>query len=844
MNEKDVINELLMFTLKRFSLKLGLINEDIEAFPDEKAIFLLNIAEKYSRNVLQIATDERNDYILKCLYISGLLLENKKDSWINIEQFVTRILIRIGLNPSALMVGGIKGEPKFKGFDSLISEYYSALTLNSYKVEVCNTKKLILSDFQMRLWEAISENSRLGISAPTSAGKSFIIANRVIDIISRQKKAVIVYIVPTLSLIHQVSLDFKKLIKLFVLDINVYENINDENIKNDRVIYVLTQEWFSSTINNEKIKIPEIEYFIIDEIQNIEKLSIDSDERSKILYDVLMHTVEFLKPKHIIISGPRIENISEVVSNWFGENAKSISENVPPLLNLTYAFRPSPSRGKIFFEQFVNDKFGGNQKIEIPDFCDLKNKGFVGTIRKDAVINVINDLNEKFSSENGTIIFAGNSNSANNLAVSLAEKTKIIIPSNDKIDSFIEYISKSVHSKYNLIQSINKGILYHHGKVPHHIRIIIEHIFRNKDEFEPIKTIVSTSTLLQGVNIPAQNLIINDPNMTKDIKLSGYDFANLRGRAGRIMQDFIGRAIIINFDNFEDNIFENKNLILQPEKSFSSRYRSNQPELEHYLERGIAPKPNLKNGDLLTYIRQTVKKYGKQAKERFIKIGLSIDDKLFAEIKRSTDKITVPIAILRQNQYWDPIDLDNLFQTIDNYPDYDFHNLDKFEDILKKISPDFPYYQNRYLKPIIKDGVFNNSICISYSTNISNLLNNTPLSQIINYNISKPQDIDSNIYRLYKDVMFNIPKLLKPLISIKNYKSGKENPILSFIEYGTNNENIKNMIETGVPREVALNIYEFAKRRYSYDANNIKELKEVSRKISLNDWEKLIIDEL
>lgn len=54
---------------------------------------------------------------------------------------------------------------------------------------------------------------------------------------------------------------------------------------------------------------------------------------------------------------------------------------------------------------------------------------------------------------------------------------------------------------------------------------------------------------MQGVNLPAKNIIIRNPNLfvrkgESSAKLSPYEFANLRGRAGRLLTDFVGRTIV------------------------------------------------------------------------------------------------------------------------------------------------------------------------------------------------------------------------------------------------------------------------------------------------------------
>src|SRR5690606_41825818 len=65
--------------------------------------------------------------------------------------------------------------------------------------------------------------------------------------------------------------------------------------------------------------------------------------------------------------------------------------------------------------------------------------------------------------------------------------------------------------------------------LPAHVRHVVEICFKEGI----LDTLFCTTTLMQGVNLPAKNIIIWNPKVG-DEKLSGYDYTNLRGRAGRL----------------------------------------------------------------------------------------------------------------------------------------------------------------------------------------------------------------------------------------------------------------------------------------------------------------------
>ncbi|STB46433.1 ski2-like helicase [Capnocytophaga canimorsus] len=96
-------------------------------------------------------------------------------------------------------------------------------------------------------------------------------------------------------------------------------------------------------------------------------------------------------------------------------------------------------------------------------------------------------------------------------------------------------------------------------------------------EKKMINNIVCTTTLMQGVNIPAQNVIMRNGNirLKKENgimpKLTNYEISNLRGRAGRLLKDFIGRTFVLDQNAFE-NKAETITLFQDEEKSLKTGY--------------------------------------------------------------------------------------------------------------------------------------------------------------------------------------------------------------------------------------------------------------------------------
>ena len=105
-----------------------------------------------------------------------------------------------------------------------------------------------------------------------------------------------------------------------------------------------------------------------------------------------------------------------------------------------------------------------------------------------------------------------------------------------------EEIREQVHEDYYLAETVEKGVAYHVGYLPTSIRLRIEELFRKKDG--GIHTIFCTSTLLEGVNLPADNLFITDYK-NGSYPMSAVEFRNLIGRVGRLQYTLYGNVFFL-----------------------------------------------------------------------------------------------------------------------------------------------------------------------------------------------------------------------------------------------------------------------------------------------------------
>lgn len=203
------------------------------------------------------------------------------------------------------------------------------------------------------------------------------------------------------------------------------------------------------------------------------------------------------------------------------------------------------------------------------------------------------------------IIFSPTSDIARKIAMSMNGQNKNI----EK--ELIDYYRKTIRYNYSLCETLEKGVAYHHGKLPMHVRRAFEKAISEKK----IMNVVCTTTLLQGVNLPAQNVFVRNPHLYISKKngtteLTNYEMANLRGRAGRLLKDYIGRTYVMDEDEFADTDgYEQMELFEDVTKELPTGYEQRFEEYYDEIEDAIMnDKPvdstMRKYGYIISYIRQ------------------------------------------------------------------------------------------------------------------------------------------------------------------------------------------------------------------------------------------------
>lgn len=110
------------------------------------------------------------------------------------------------------------------------------------------------------------------------------------------------------------------------------------------------------------------------------------------------------------------------------------------------------------------------------------------------------------------------------------------------------WLRKNYHEHWYLADALDQGIGIHHGRIPRAIAFLMVQLFNRRE----LQVLLCTSTLIEGVNTEAKNILIYDKFISRK-KLDRFTFNNIKGRAGRMYKHFVGNIYLFNEDQPTDS---------------------------------------------------------------------------------------------------------------------------------------------------------------------------------------------------------------------------------------------------------------------------------------------------
>lgn len=478
-------------------------------------------------NILGIASalaySEINEHLDAALRIAQTTIS--EDSTTSLQKQAAAVILHSLTNKPAikLAIERQRIDPDFEEYlpvplklQKLRSDFENSITVGDTIVS--------LNKFQTKVHNSYLVNDAISISAPTSSGKSFILCNIIIEEMLKGNKNV-VYIVPTRALIAQVEYDLHDLLEQFQLsNVNLTTVPQYDNAEYDSNIFVFTQErlhWF--LIEHADFK---LDLIIIDEAHKIE-----DPYRGILLQQKLEDVIARNKDIKVYFSSPFTSNPELLLESIPSDRSREPINTQFVAVNQNLIYCTQVPRKSDLWELNLSlvDKVIKLGNLQLADRPTTEKK-------KVAFLTVAFSANDM-----GNIIYTNGAADAEDVALVLYDQLSEVTVSSAKLDALIALAKKTVHADYRLAKVLKRRIAFHYGNMPLLIRQEIETLFKQGE----IKYLVCTSTLLEGVNLPAKAIFIRKPKRGISTHLNQSDFWNLAGRAGRWGHEFSGNIICI-----------------------------------------------------------------------------------------------------------------------------------------------------------------------------------------------------------------------------------------------------------------------------------------------------------
>lgn len=411
--------------------------------------------------------------------------------------------------------------------------FLSEATLNFRRsLNNVETLNIILTDFQKRLWDDLQRGDDVITVAPTSAGKTHIILNYLVDsVLDSLDGAFAVIVVPTRALITEVSSKIYNLAKERgrEKEIEICTIPRDGNFS-DKTFFVMTQERLHEVLLRGDIN---FNYLFIDEAHNI------SDESRGVLLHLTLEKVLDNGTPQIIIGMPSPQYQNSFTSVFNDIAFKKEITNHSPVSKLIMNVRPKGRNLEI-------DRLYSADKVVIPK--NFKEKKLA-------------DIVYRLGKNHSNIIYRNQTNYCESIAQDISNRIETVAD-NEALIEASEYIKHFIHEEFTLASNLLKGVAFHYSPLPTSVRIMVENLAKEGH----VKYICCTSTLAEGVNLPAKNLFIQNPFFKQKFqspeRLEDVKINNITGRAGRMLQHFSGNVFLIEQDKwaFDDYFTESDEL--------------------------------------------------------------------------------------------------------------------------------------------------------------------------------------------------------------------------------------------------------------------------------------------
>lgn len=375
-------------------------------------------------------------------------------------------------------------------------------------------KKVVLHREQSKLLSGLLDGKNLAVSAPTSFGKSFIVD----AFLQLSKPKTVMMIVPTIALADEIR---RRLQPKFGREYKIITTVDVDLA--ERSILILPQERALSYQG----KIQEIDLLIVDEFYKASAM--EKDSRSISLQKAMLEFQQIAKQRYYLAP-----NISDLTTSIFTKGIEFISIDCNTVvLNIEETYKE------------INENY----------------------TKLDALVAILEKVKGK------SLIYVNSHAALIKVSTVLSEKRKI--KNNIFLNDFAVWIRKNYSDGWSLSYLIEKGIANYNSNLHRSLTQIQLNIYESD---YPLDVIISTSSIIEGVNTCTKNVILWSNKLSKS-SLSFFTYKNIVGRSGRMFKYFVGEAYLLEKPPKEQSLvldiqLQDEASLLVDENYFSRELRS------------------------------------------------------------------------------------------------------------------------------------------------------------------------------------------------------------------------------------------------------------------------------
>lgn len=391
---------------------------------------------------------------------------------------------------------------------------------------------------------------RIFVSAPTSFGKTHILKE--ILFINKEKYNKIVLIFPTIALLTENMDSISNFVEQYNLGYRVTNTFQDNIATDERTIYILTPER-AIMIFDLKPKV-EIDFFFFDEVYKIDEDFNSSDDYDETLEPIGQNNNKIIKYSRAVAFRIVLYFLAQYSKDFYIAGPYIDLTQLKPGMEL-FIKRYNVTKIHIETEATLKTFFKAWDKniVSFNDIEGSKAHTLIGQYKnvRDKIKALYNYISENCWGQ--TLVYCDTSNRATNYAQYVANANAT---NNSEIIELLDHLKHRYSVKriqhnnidsykdWSLIRLLEGETGVHHGKLPKYIQKEMLRLFNQGT----LPILFCTSTLIEGVNTSAKNIIIASSNIRQTSKLNQFDIKNIIGRAGRYYHHFLGRVFLIRED--------------------------------------------------------------------------------------------------------------------------------------------------------------------------------------------------------------------------------------------------------------------------------------------------------